>query len=90
MVGSTSSESLQKHRKIVTNTQQNVVFHGERPLLPRISTQKLIRVALEWPWGGLPDATGARGRGPPPEQIGIRVAKNSTPRSLNRLFIEYF
>ena len=58
------------------NTQQNVVFHGERPLLARISTQKLIRVALEWPWGGLPDATGARGRGPTPNKIDIGVAKN--------------
>ena len=76
MVGSTSSESLQKLRTIVIDTQQNVVFYGERPLLARISTQKLIWVALEWPWGGLPDATGARGRGPTPKQIDIGVAKN--------------
>ena len=78
MEGSTSPESLQKHRKIAINTQQNVVFHGQRPLLARISTQKLIRVALEWPWGGLPDATGARGRGAPHQKIDINISIQSS------------
>ena len=78
MVGSTSPESLQKHRKIVINTKQNVVFHGERPLPERISTQKLIRVALEWPQGGLPDATGARGRGAPHQKIDINMSIQSS------------
>ena len=63
------------------------MFHGERPLLARVSTQKLIRVALEWPWGGLADDTGARGRGPTPKTIDIGVAKHKKTKNNKKKYI---
>ncbi len=59
------------------NAKHSMVFHGERPLLARISTQNVIRVALEWPWGGLPDARDARARGSTRKQIDIGVARRT-------------
>ena len=84
MVGSTSPESLRKHQKIVIITQQNLVSHGEGSLLARISTQKLIRVALEWPWGGLPDVTGAMVWGPTPNQSILELPKTDKNRKHNQ------
>ena len=77
MEGSKSPETLQKHGNIVINTQQNVVFHGNRPLQAGIPTQKLIWCAFERPWGGLPNATGARGWGSTPHKIDTQLARNT-------------
>ena len=75
MVGSTSPESLQKHRKIVINTTKRGVSRGAsvtRDNFDPEADKGCVGMAL----GGLPDATGARGRGPTPNKIDIGVAQN--------------
>ena len=62
--------------KIVINTQHNVVFHGECLLSARFSTQEMIRVAFECPWGDLQDGIGFKARPHTPKTIDIGVARN--------------
>ncbi len=51
-----------KSSENLINTQQSVVFQGNRPLSARFSTQEVIRVAFECPWGDLQDGIGFKAR----------------------------
>ena len=76
----------------MTNTQHNVVFHGKCPLSARFSTQEVIRVALECPWGDLQAGVGFKARPYTPNKIDIGVARSTqmckSGGSLVRIFAQ--
>ena len=85
MVRLKSAETIQKHRKLVINTQHDVMFHGNRSLVPRISTQKLMCVVLEWPRRDLFDVPGPRGWGSTTKQnryTSTQQSKKQTTRGM--------